>query len=274
MTYATILVNLVAGRSNKHLLEAAQAVADRFQSTVIGTTACTPARIMYGDTSYDCGDLVEQDDKEMAREVAQAEAEFRDALGNQSRALVWRSTITNLPLADHLAGEARRADLVLTAASNGGPRNVTRQILADDLVMQVGRPVLQIAPVPVRMDRVLVAWKETREARRAIADALPLLQRAKHVTLVEITREHDLTAARSRLDDVAQWLEHHGVASESYAKPTTGDDAAGLEMSADELQTDIVVAGAYGHSRVREWALGGVTRGLLRHATRSALVSH
>ena len=59
-----------------------------------------------------------------------------------------------------------------------------------------------------------------------------------------------------------------------HARPTSGDDAAELQTIAEEQEADIVVAGAYGHSRVREWALGGVTRTLLRHAKRSSLVSH
>lgn len=274
MTYATILVNLEAGRSNKHLLQAATEVAERFQAAVIGTTACAPLQIFYGDGGYVSGEFFEQDKKQIASETAQAEAEFRDAMGNQLRVLEWRSAIAILPLSDHLANEARRADLILTAAAGEGPHNATRQIPVGDLIMQAGRPVLQIAPAPIRMDRVLVAWKDTGEARRAAADSLPLLKRAKHVHLVEIARDHDLTAARSRLDDVAGWLGRHGITAETHAEPAAGDDAAGLEKIADEWEADMVVAGAYGHSRVREWALGGVTRTLLRHATRSSFVSH
>jgi nucleotide-binding universal stress UspA family protein len=230
--------------------------------------------MIYGDTGYDCGDFIEQDAKEIEREIIQTESEFRDALGNRSRMLEWRSAVSLQPLSDRLAGEACRADLVLIAAPKDGPHNATRQIRADDLIMQVGRPVLQIASAPVHMERMLVAWKDTREARRAVADALPLLKQAKQVSLVEVTREYDLAAALSRLEDVAQWLGRHGIAAKSYARATAGDDAAELETSAEELETDIVVAGAYGHSRIREWALGSVTRTLLRNATRSALVSH
>ncbi len=93
MTYATILVNLEAGHSNKHLLEAANTVAERFQATIIGTTACAPLQIFYGEGGYDCGELYEQDSKEIAGEIAQAEAEFRDAMGNQLRVLEWRSAV-------------------------------------------------------------------------------------------------------------------------------------------------------------------------------------
>jgi nucleotide-binding universal stress UspA family protein len=179
-------------------------------------------------------------------------------------------------MSDHLASEARWADLVLIDAAPERPLNVARQIDAGDLIMQVGRPVLLVAPVPVplRMDRVLVAWRDTREARRAAADALPLLKRAGRVSIVEVADEDDLGAAQSRLNDVASWLGRHGVTAEVHAKSASGDDAAGLATIADELEADIVVAGAYGHSRVREWALGGVTRTLLRQGVRSSFVSH
>lgn len=179
-------------------------------------------------------------------------------------------------MANDLASQASRADLVLLAAVPAGMINAARQVNAGDLIMQAGRPVLLVAPAPVRvgMDRVLVAWKDTREGRRAVADALPLLQRASRVSLVEIADQDDLDAARSRLAGVAAWLARHGVTADMHARPRTDDDAAGLTEMADELECDIIVAGAYGHSRVKEWALGGVTRTLVRHAIRPAFISH
>ncbi len=275
MTYTTILVNLEAGRSNAHLLQAASVVAERFQARVIGSTACTPLQLVYGD-GYAYGDILEQDSQEIAKEIAEAEAEFRDAFGKESRVLDWRSAVLITPLADHLANEARRADLVLTNATPEGSFNAARQIRTGDLVMQVGRPVLLVAPAPapLRMERVVVGWKDTREARRAVADALPLLKRASHVSVVAIAPEDDLSAARSHLEDVAGWLGRHGIAADTHASLATGDDATGLADMAEERSADIVVAGAYGHSRLREWALGGVTRNMLRHAARSALLSH
>ena len=107
-----------------------------------------------------------------------------------------------------------------------------------------------------------------------MSDALPMLRKASHVDIVEIASEDELIAARERLDDVAGWLGRHGVAAETHAKAVDGDAAAWFDIVAAERDADIVVAGAYGHSRVREWALGGVTRTLLKHAARSSLVSH
>lgn len=124
------------------------------------------------------------------------------------------------------------------------------------------------------MDRVVIGWKDTREARRAIADALPMLKAASKVSLVEIAAKEDLHAARSCLGEVVVWLGRHGVTADADVRPSAGDDAARLSAMAEERGANIVVAGAYGHSRIREWALGGVTRALLHHAGRSSFVSH
>ncbi len=275
MTYSTILVNLEAGRSNAHLLDVARQVAERFQAGVIGSTACAPIALIYGD-GYVYGDILDQDSKEIEREIKVAEAEFRDAFGNQARFLDWRSAVLVTPLSEHLAQEASRADLVVTHAECPGSFNVARQIDTGALVMQAGRPVLLVAPteVPFRMERFVIGWKGTREARRAITDALPLLKRASHVDIVEIASPDDLKAARGRLDDVAGWLGRHGVTANIHPSAADGDDAAWFDSMIAERDADIVVAGAYGHSRIREWALGGVTRTLLKHPVRSSLVSH
>jgi nucleotide-binding universal stress UspA family protein len=124
------------------------------------------------------------------------------------------------------------------------------------------------------LDRVVVGWTDSREARRAVADALPLLQKATHVVVAEMVADTDFSDAHKRLDDVVVWLQRHGVLAETRVVLSTGDDAAGLAALADEQGAGVIVAGAYGHSRLREWALGGVTRKLLQHANRFLLLSH
>jgi nucleotide-binding universal stress UspA family protein len=107
-----------------------------------------------------------------------------------------------------------------------------------------------------------------------VADALPLLKLAGRVTVIEIAPEADRVAARERLDDVAGWLERHGVTAQTFVTPSTGSDSQTLQDIATEERSDLLVAGAYGHSRLREWLLGGVTRDLLQHAPHCTLVSH
>jgi nucleotide-binding universal stress UspA family protein len=176
-----------------------------------------------------------------------------------------------------LAQEGRSADLLVTKVDPPGSMlDTSKRIDTADLVMRIGRPVLIVptAAATPKFERVVVGWKDTRETRRAIFDALPLLKKATHVAVVEIAAKEQLAAAHAHLKDVVTWLKRHGVMAEAIAAPSTGDDTTRLNAIAVEQDADVVVAGAYGHNRLREWVLGGVTRDLLLRSARCALVSH
>ena len=104
--------------------------------------------------------------------------------------------------------------------------------------------------------------------------ALPLLARARHVQLLEIADEGDHKAAQLRLDDLVTWLARHQVVAQTSVVLGNPDNSDQLGSIANELGADLVVAGAYGHSRLREWVLGGVTRNLLQGEQRCSLLSH
>jgi nucleotide-binding universal stress UspA family protein len=126
----------------------------------------------------------------------------------------------------------------------------------------------------LKFDQVLVGWKDTCETRRAIADALPSLKEAGHIDVVEIAAAGQIAAAQARVTDVVGWLKCHGIVAEPMALTSTGNDARQLDTIAQERGVDLMVAGAYGHSRLREWVLGGVTRDLLLRSDRCSLISH
>lgn len=276
MTYKTLLVHVELGIPNGALLQVTGDLAERFDAGVMGMALCQPAQIAFGDGVVS-GEMIEQDRLAIEGEMAAAEAEFRTALDARTRRLEWRSAVTMAPLAETLAAEARCADLLVTGLDqHGSLLESARRLYTSDLVMQAGRPVLLVPRMSERpkLERALVGWKETREARRAIVDALPFLRTAREVWLVEIGAAGDLAAIRQRLEDVTDWLTRHGVRAEPHALPASGDDASMLAGTAEDLEADLVVAGAYGHSRVREWLVGGVTRDLLIHPTRCALLSH
>jgi nucleotide-binding universal stress UspA family protein len=192
------------------------------------------------------------------------------------RTLEWRSEVVFTPLSEYIAREARSADLVITGVGSGGILDASRLMNIGDLVMQVGRPVLVVpaAANKLKLEQVVVGWKDTRETQRAAFDALPLLKTATRVTVVEISADEELAAARTHVEDVVGWLKWHGVVAECHASPSIGDDANLLNAIAREQGADVIVAGAYGHSRMREWVLGGVTRDLLLRAEHFALLSH
>lgn len=273
---ATLMVHLELGHPNAKLLQIAADLAGRLNADVMGIAACQPLQIIYGD-GYVSGDLIEQDREELEKEIKDAETEFRAALGNNRGNLEWRSTVTFISLADYLADQARCADLLITGVDrNGSIFDSSRHVDIGDLIMQLGRPAL-IVPSDmekINLQRVLIGWKDTRESRRATLDALPLLKKAGHVAICEIASENGMAAAKARLTDVVGWLKRDGITAEPIAALATADDAARLDAIATEQSADVVVAGAYGHSRLREWALGGVTKDLLLRASRCSLVSH
>jgi nucleotide-binding universal stress UspA family protein len=271
----SLMVHLELGRSNANLLRIAADLAERFDAAVIGVAACQPIQMVYGD-GFVSGEMIEQERAEVALEMKKAEAEFRSALSARAAKLTWRSTEVFAPLADYLAREARCADLVVTGVATGDLFDASRAVNTGALVMQVGRPVLIVpaAVTELKLGRVLVGWKDTRETRRAVADALPLLAQATHVAVAEIAIEDEMAEARARVADVAGWLLRHGINAEPVVARATQDDATRLSGLAQEQDADLIVAGAYGHSRLREWALGGVTRDLLLRTDRCSLVSH
>jgi nucleotide-binding universal stress UspA family protein len=276
VTYATLMVHLELGHSNAGLLGVASGLAAHFRAGLIGIVACQPMPIIYSE-AYPPAEIIDQDRAQRQSEIKRAEAEFRGALQATSGPLEWRSSITPGPLSDYLVCEARSADLFITSVDhNASVFDMTRHVNISDLVLQAGRPVLVVpaAVSTLNPERIVVGWKETREARRAILDTLPLLKKAAHVTLVEIAAKEDLDGARAHLEDVVGWLKRHGVVAESFTWPSSGDDATQLNAIAEQRSADVIVAGAYGHSRLREWALGGVTRELLLHAERCTFVSH
>ena len=276
MTYATLMVHLELGESNAGLLRVAGDLAERFQAAVIGIATCQPIQMALSD-GYVTGEVIGQDVEEIEREITAAEAEFRAALAPRADRLEWRSAITFTPLYDYLAHEARSADLIITKVDkNTSIFDSSRHVNMGDLVLQAGRPVLVIPTTAncLDLDSVVLGWKETPEARRAARDALPMLREAGRVTIVEIAAEAELAAAKARLEDVAAWLKRHGIVAECAAVAAVGDNAGQFDAIAREQEADLIVAGAYGHSRLRELVLGGVTRDLLLTAGRCVLVSH
>ena len=275
MTYATLMVHLQSGQSNTSLLNVARQFAERFEAHVIGIAACQPMMVVSGDGTV-CGDVFENDQARITADLEAAQQEFRDALRGRSTRLEWRSQITLAAPASYLSNDARCADLILTGSMPADTFDLSRAANSGSLVMEAGRPVF-VVPAdarPMQFASALIAWKDTRECRRATADALPLLKQTRRVTVVEIAAVDDVDAARVRIDDVVSWLQRHGVPANGRIQTANGKDGDQLRAAADEADADVIVAGAYGHSRLREWAVGGVTRNFLLECSRGVLVSH
>ena len=276
MTYKTLMVHLELNGDNEGVLKIAGELAERFDAHVIGIAACQPVQLLVGE-GMGAGEAITMDWAEMQKELAAAADQFRAALQPRARSVEWRAMITYGPLADYLADQARAADLIITGKDLGiSLLDETRRVKMGDLVMRAGRPVL-IVPrgvTTLAMRHVVVGWKETREARRAAADALPLLQAARHVTLLEVTSSHDQGAAQARVADVAGWLARHQVQADAEAIVASGTETSYLHAVLLDRKCDLLVAGAYGHNRLSEWVFGGVTMDVLLDPDFCVLVSH
>lgn len=275
MTYATLMVNLTLGQTNADLLEFAGSLAQRLDAHLIGIAVSRPLPLMTGDGYADAG-IYEEILNELTAEIGQAEAEFRGAMQGRVKSIEWRSTTSIGALPDFLADEARSADLLIKSSASGDRLDTTRAVGTGDLLMRLGRPLLLVPPaMPVpKLDRALVAWKDTREARRAVVDGLPLLRLAREVQVLEVADQPELPMARERVGDIVAWLGRHGVQATANASAGGDDHGAVLSAIATQWGADLIVAGAYGHNRLREWVLGGVTRELLLKSERCVLLSH
>ncbi len=271
MPYATLMLHLDLGISNSTLLVVTSQLADRFHAGVIGVCACQPLPIAYGET-YVSGDVIVADRNEIHLENMAAEAEFRAALSPHARHLNWLTMTGAGSLADYVARQARTADLIITASGTGHALDRSRLLDIGELVIKAGRPVL-IVPSHVetpQFERVLVGWKDSPATRRALVDSLPFLELAKHVTVAELTDNPTASGAR----DVTDWLIRHGIAAEALVQSAKGPDAGSLARMVKDLDADLLVAGAFGHNRLREWVWGGVTQDLLLNPQLCCLVSH
>jgi len=274
MSFKTILVNVDVDGPVEPSILAACDLARRFRAKVIGLCAAdAPMPVTYPETDPAVVGVWDQMRDQLKARFRELHAVF-DRLTADRVESGWREALG--PPTNVLIDTARVADLIVMAAPNGAASGSTyRAANPGSVLLQAGRPVLVLAygtdHVPI--GRAIVAWKDTREARRAAREALPFLAMAKHIAIVEIADEADLQTARGRVQDVAEWLLRHGIRAVPLAMQSYGDDASHLDSVLREQEADLVVAGAYGHNRLREWAFGGVTHSLLQ-GKHSALLSH
>jgi len=178
---------------------------------------------------------------------------------------------------DAVARHGRWADLVVIGQTDRGADlpgiawNFPQQV-----ALQTGGPVLIVPRTghfPSIGRSVLVGWKDARECARALRDAEPLLAGARRVVLLEVVAP-GTAAEGSLLDDVQHRLMRQGIAVEAQREATSLDAGEALLSRAAELGVDAIVMGAYGHTRLREWVLGGVTRLVLDHMAMPTIMTH
>ncbi len=266
MSYTSMMVHQNLGATNDSRLQIAADLAQRFDAKLIGIAACEVKPPAYGNGAFASAILNELRPQTESK-LKEAAARFRASAEGKVREIEWRQALAKPT--GYVAQEGRAADLIITGAARDiGYIDPFTELDPGDLIMQAGRPVLIVPPEAEFLiaKHILVAWKDTREARRAVLDALPLLQAATDVTVVEVATRAEIKSAARCGEDVALWLKRHGVCAGANAIVTSEEPLEALEALLLENAADLVVAGAYGHSRMQEWIFGGVTRDLLMKA--------
>ena len=276
MPYKTILVHLDGSTRSAARLELAIALAKRFEAHLIGLHALTVVRLP-AYAAVEAGPRVAEEQRRRAAEdAAAAEKAFRRAVDRGGvTGAEWRSSFDDA--LDAVTLHARYADLVLIGQPQAEDGSGVDPAFAHRLVLAAGRPVL-VLPYAGTFDvvgkRVLLAWNASREATRATTDALPLLKAAEKVVVSPVKPDR---AAHGEAPgtDIGLYLSRHGVQVEVAPIQGTELDAGNALLSrAADLSIDLIVMGAYGHSRVSELILGGVTRTMLESMTVPVLMSH
>jgi Universal stress protein UspA and related nucleotide-binding proteins len=272
MTYQSLLCHVSPTRERNRHLECAAALADEMSAHVIGLGAemIPPLALSSGGAYIGAGEWITALQSQIETNLVSSRKAFDEITG--ARDCEWRQAFCDPRTA--IIATARAADLILVRRQE--VTDTYSELDPSQLLIGAGRPVLLCPPEMSSLPPgpALVAWKETRESRRAVLDALPLLRRAAGVLVVEASPNADLAPERARLADVCAFLERHGVRAGSDVIRREGSSSQALIARAKTYGADLIVAGAYGRTRLSEWVFGGVTRALLAQEQRFVLFSH
>jgi nucleotide-binding universal stress UspA family protein len=212
-----------------------------------------------------------------AREAGDTiEAQLNDRLSRiRKRFELRRFDVFGDVVPDIAAREARSADTFVALRPNGGVEESARVL--EGVLFGSGHHLLlvpQQKPETRLFDHIVVAWSGSRESARALAESMPYLHRAKHVSVVSVVEE-PIEQDAVLGEDAVLHLAHHGIQASLRHVPVENRDVAGtLLAEAQRRDADLIVLGGYGHSRLREWLLGGVTYNLMHHSPLPLLLAH
>lgn len=269
-----ILVHLDTRIVRDPIADYALGLAERFSANVT-VTAALPSEIPVGYILESGGALLDQVQADARAAMSKGVESFLKSA--RERGVVAEAAPlegATLDLQRSVAELARHFDLSVVSQPESGD---ARMSLVEALLFDSGRPVIMAPSIyrgPVKLDTILVAWDGGKEAARAIADAMPILRRAREVQLVAVVEPRKRGAVDLPGFNIARHLARHGVHAELKRIATDLDPGDMLLSHAADIAADMIVMGAYGHSRWREWLLGGATRRIIHSMTLPAFLSH
>jgi nucleotide-binding universal stress UspA family protein len=272
MSFATMLVDAGLDKIADKRITLAVELANLHSAKLIGAAAVSVRPVILDDTVIPAP-LIRDEYKFAENLLAARKARFNELAAACHQPADWRSDIDTPE--SFFCRHAGSADLIISGPNTD--LDSLNAINLGELILGAGRPVLMMpeAAEAVTFRRVMVAWKNVREARRAVADALPFLHRATSIVVAQSREQQSADAAEESLASLLAFLSSHGI---SAISTVLHDDVKGTASQlldcARNNNIDLIVAGGYGHSRLREWILGGVTQQFLQQSPVCCLFSH
>ncbi|HLZ82901.1 MAG TPA: universal stress protein [Caulobacteraceae bacterium] len=276
MTYSSVMTHVQPEPEAAPRLDCAVDVARRFGARLIGVSAEMIPPLAFDNGSYTVdAEWAIAMRKSIEDQLRVAKEAFKRATAALADDAVWLCGIESPTPA--IAAASRAADLIVLGGVPRRHDSPYRDCDPAEMAMLAGRPVLVAPPAGPLLSgkRIVVAWKDSREARRALSDSIPFLEAAEAVLVLEVCDGDGQDDARIRTGDVVAALRRRKVAAE--AKVTLHAHAAASQQILEEVVafgSDLIVLGCYGHSRLGEWVFGGVTRDLLSQDDVYLLLSH
>lgn len=276
MSYKTIVVHVDSSSHAEARMRHAAQLAVQFDSHLIGSAFSGVSRYAGREVTLELAMLAPSEASAIAQRNQAALARFEAIAASTGVASVERRLMEDDP-AGGLALQARYADLVVLSQTDLDEPASSHLVgaLPEQVVLDGGRPVLILpyaGSFPTVGSKILVAWDGGLEATHAVFNALPLLRRAALISVVVFNAAP--AAGHEPGADLALYLARHGVRCTVRASATPIRAGEQLLSEAADLQADLIVMGAYGHSRFREIMLGGVTETILESMTVPVLMSH
>lgn len=275
MSLKNILVHVTDSEQSRERVEAALQLAMKHDAHLTGLGVYSEQYI----PSYAAAEINSAVLKEIANREAARLAASREIFDKAIEQAGWADRCDWLSergrVVDSVALHARYADLTLIGQHTPPGGAFGGDSFADELVLESNRPVMVIPQIGIDRpigEHIVVAWNASREAARAVGDSMPLLESSRQVDIMSVRPEGigDLPGA-----DIALHLARHGIKAEAKRSVANDIDTGDVLLNyVADSGADLVVMGAYGHSRLRELILGGVTRHILDHMTVPVMLSH
>ncbi len=276
MAYKTIMVCLNEIARLPQLIAAARSLGTKFDAHITGLFVI-PGVEVYPASAYAAGaNFYDGNRHYYQEELPKVRAEFETAMKKDGLSFDFHDVDSVYPsIVNDVLEESHAVDLIVASATNRENVSGTGYDFVERLVMATGRPIL-LLPFKgdnwPKMEDVVLAWDDSREASRTAFDAVPFLQQAKRTHIVTIDPDSpDMVPGAA----IAEALDRHGVKSKTITVTSNGSGIGGaLLRTAKEQGAGLIVMGAYGHGRFTEFVFGGATRQMIHNLDRPVLMSH